>query len=406
MNILGAYFPQSFINNFFDTDKEINMKTEKLYYADAYIKEFDATVLSCTECEGGYDIVLDKTAFFPEEGGQYSDRGYIENAYVFDVREKEKIIHHFSKNAIDVNKSVHCKLDFEERFDKMQQHTAEHIISGILHSLYGIENTGFHLGAELVTLDTSRPVSADELSLVEKLVNEAIQKNVKITASFPSDDELSKMEYRSKLELTEDVRIVRIEGYDVCACCAPHVGYTGEIGQLVFVESVKHKGGSRITMLAGMRAYSYLRKILSEASAVSVKLSAPKTNIAREVDALLDAKAALEYKINGLGNALAGLYAASIPRTGGHYVFYSEILDFDALKALMNTSRENVGGIFVGLVGEENSFRYILMTDSADFQSIVKNANEALSGRGGGRAPMASGTFLATLDKIKEYFSV
>ena len=381
------------------------MKTEKLYYADAYIKEFDATVISCTECESGYDIVLDKTAFFPEEGGQYSDTGYIEDAYIFDVQENEKIIHHFSKNAVNVNNTVHCRLNFEERFDKMQQHTAEHIISGILHSLYGMENTGFHLGAELVTLDTSRPITKDELEWVERLVNEAIQKNVKIKASFPSPDELSRLEYRSKLALTEDVRIVEIEGYDRCACCAPHVSFSGEIGQLVFVESVKHKGGSRITMLAGMRAYDYLRRIHSEASAVSVKLSAPKAAISSEVDKLLESKAALEYKINGLANALAELYAESIPKTEGNYVFYSDMLDFDALRSLMNISHDKIGGVFVGLAGNESGYRYIIMTESADFQAIVKNANAALFGRGGGRAPMASGSFSASLEDIRKYFS-
>ena len=381
------------------------MKTEKLYYADAYIKEFDATVLSCTECEGGFDIILDKSAFFPEEGGQYSDRGYIADAYVYDVRERDKVIHHYAKSAVNVNETLHCKLDFEERFDKMQQHTAEHIISGILHSMYGIENTGFHLGAELVTLDTSRPVSAQELALVEERVNEAIQKNVGIRAYFPAESELSVIEYRSKLELTEDVRIVEIEGYDRCACCAPHVNYSGEIGQLIFVDSVKHKGGSRITMLAGMRAYKYVRNILSEASSVSVRLSAPKTMIASEVDKLLSSKSALEYKINGLANSLAELYAASVTETDGNYVFCSELLDFDALRNFMNIARRKIGGIFVGLVGEENNYRYILMSDSESFKSIVSDANAALSGRGGGRAPMASGSFAATLQAIRDHFA-
>ena len=380
------------------------MKTEKLYYNDAYIKEFDAMVLSCTEYEKGYDVVLDKTAFFPEEGGQYSDRGYIDSSYVFDVRKKEKVIHHYSKTPVNVNKTVRCKLDFEERFDKMQQHTAEHIISGILHSLYGIENTGFHLGAELVTLDTSRQVTQEELDVAERLVNEAIQKNVKVTASFPNGEELLRLQYRSKLELTEDVRIVEIEGYDRCACCAPHVNFSGEIGQLIFVESVKHKGGSRITMLAGMRAYNYVKKILSEATEVSVKLSAPRTAIASEVDKLLENKSALEYEIKRLGCALAELYAGSIPKTDGNYVFYSEILDFDALRTLMNICAEKVGGTLVGLVGSENNYRYVLMSRSEDFQSVVKSANSALCGRGGGRAPMASGSFSASLEDIKAYF--
>lgn len=379
--------------------------TQKLYYIDAYIKEFDAEVLSVTECDKGYDTVLDKTAFFPEEGGQYADSGYIDGVKVIDVREIDGVIHHYTESRLNVNQSVHCVLNFDERYDKMQQHTAEHIISGILHSLYGVENTGFHLGAEAVTLDTSRPITREELIYVERLVNIAIQKNLPVTAVFPSDDELAKLEYRSKLELTENVRIVNIEGCDSCACCAPHVSFTGEIGMLKFVSSVKHKGGSRITMLAGMRAYDYTAKICAEASAVSVMLSAPPDAISGEVEKVISSRDALNYKLSSMGRAMAELIADGIMPTDGNLVLHYPMLDFDALRALMNSVFPKVGGALVGISGEEGSYRYILMSESADFSEIVKGANAALSGRGGGRAPMASGTFAATAEQIKAYFA-
>ncbi len=380
------------------------MKTEKLYYTDSYIKEFDAKVLFVSECDKGYDIVLDKTAFFPEEGGQYSDTGYIDSAKIFDVKEKDGIIHHYAKTSIDVNKSVHCKIDFEERFDKMQQHTAEHIISGIFHSLYGVENTGFHLGAEIVTLDTSRPVTKEELITVERLVNEAIQKNVTVSASFPTAEELAAIEYRSKLELTENVRIVNIYGYDLCACCAPHVKSTGEIGLLKIVSMVKHKGGSRITMLAGMRAYDYLLKISNEASAVSVMLSAPVDEISVEVGRLLASRDELSFKISAMGKDMAELISGEIENTDENLLLYYPMLDFDALKVLMNSVKEKVKGILVGITGTEGSYRYIIMSDSDSFSDIVKKANAVLSGRGGGRPPMASGTFSASYEEIKRFF--
>ena len=380
------------------------MKTEKLYYSDAYIKEFEASVLYVNAIGEYYDVVLDKTAFFPEEGGQYSDTGYIGGAEVFDVKEIDGVIHHYTKSALNVNNCVHCAINFNERFDKMQQHTAEHIISGIFHSLYGVENTGFHLGAELVTLDTSRPITKNELFYVEKLVNEAIQKNVKVTAYFPSADELSSIEYRSKLDLKENVRIVNIEGYDCCACCAPHVAFSGEIGLLKFVSSVKHKGGSRITMLAGMRAYDYVAKLFEEASGVSVLLSAPVTDISKETEKLLSSKEQLAFKLSSLAKDMANLIAESIEPIDKNLVLYYPALDFDALKVLMNLVKEKVEGTLVGLVGEEGSYRYIIMSDSSDFQEIVKNANSALLGRGGGRAPMASGSFGATLAEIKNHF--
>ena len=380
------------------------MNTEKLYYKDAYIKEFEALVLSVSECEKGYDIVLDKTAFFPEEGGQYSDTGCIDSVEVFDVEEIDGVIHHYAKSFINVNKSVHCGINFHERFDKMQQHTAEHIISGLFHSLYGIENTGFHLGAELVTLDTSRPVTKDELMNVERLVNLAIQKNVKVRASFPSADELQSIEYRSKLELTENVRIVNIEGYDSCACCAPHVATTGEIGSLKFVCAVKHKGGSRITMLAGMRAYDYTQKILNEASLISVMLSAPTDEISDEVGRIISAKAALSYQISSMGKDMAELIAKTIQKTDKNLVLYYPMLDFEALRTLTNSVKDKVRGTLVGITGSEGSYRYILISQSDNFSDIVKDANAALSGRGGGRAPMATGTFSASIEKITEYF--
>lgn len=380
------------------------MKTEKLYYADAYIKEFDAKVLFVSECDKGYDIILDKTAFFPEEGGQYSDTGYIDDVEVFDVKERDGVIHHYAKTDVNVNKTVHCSINFAERFDKMQQHTAEHIISGIFHSLYGVENTGFHLGAEIVTLDTSRPITKEELARVERLVNEAIQKNVRVSASFPTPEELAGIDYRAKLELTENVRIVNIDGYDSCACCAPHVSSTGEIGVLKLVSAVKHKGGSRITMLAGMRAYDYLLKISNEASAVSVMLSAPADEISTEVSKLMASRDALSFKLSAMGKDMAALIASGIEKTDKNLVLYYQMLDFDALKTLMNLVKDKVKGILVSITGVDGSYRYIIMSDSDRFSDIVKDANYALSGRGGGRAPMASGTFSASYEEIKQYF--
>ena len=378
--------------------------TEKLYYIDAYIKEFDSYVLSCEKCEKGYDIVLEKTAFFPGEGGQYSDTGRIENAEVTEVILVDNIIHHYAESAVNVNECVHCAINFEERFDKMQQHTAEHIISGFFHKLYGVENTGFHLGSTDVTLDTSRPVTKEEILTVEKLVNEAVCKNVKIETFFPKPNELSTLEYRSKLDLTENVRIVNIGEYDSCACCAPHVAYTGEIGFVKIVDAVKHKGGSRIRMLAGSRAYDYIAKIAKEASAISVMLSAPITDISSETEKLLLSKSALEYKLSEMGKATAALLAETLSETNENKVVFYPMLDMDSLRVFINKASEKVKGTLVGLVGEEGSYKYILHSESPDFQKIVKDANTALSGRGGGRALMASGTFCANLSQIEEYF--
>lgn len=379
-------------------------KTEKLYYLDAYIKEFEAEVLSCEECDIGFDTVLDKTAFFPEEGGQYSDKGYIDGVYVFDVQEKDGIIHHYSKEPINVNKSVQCSINFEERFDKMQQHTAEHMISGFFHKLYGIENTGFHLGAVDVTLDTSKPVTKEQLSEVERLVNIAVFKNIKIETSFPKSQELKNLDYRSKLDLTENVRIVDIGDVDSCACCAPHVAYTGEVGMVKFVDAIKRKEGSRIRMLAGLRAYDYVAKITSEASAVSVMLSAPVTEISGEVENLLASKKALESEKASMGREMAEAFAASFSGTDGNAVFYYPMLDTEAMRTFVNKCAPKVKGVLVALSGEEGNYKYVIYSESSDFGNIVKEANASLLGRGGGKSPMASGTYKASLLEIKSFF--
>lgn len=378
--------------------------TEKLYYKDAYLKEFTALVISCDLTDVGYDIVLDKTAFFPEEGGQYSDKGYIEESEVFDVREVDEIIHHYAKKAVNVNESVHCSIDFDERFDKMQQHTAEHMISGFFHKLYGIENTGFHLGAVDVTLDTSKPVTAEQLAYVEGLVNIAVTRNIKIETLFPKSEELSALEYRSKLDLTENVRIVNIGDVDSCACCAPHVSFTGEVGMVKFVDAVKHKGGSRIRMLAGKRAYEYVAKIMREAAGVSVLLSSPQSEISGEVKKLLEAKLELEYSLKQKGIAMAEMQAEAIAESDSDVVVYNPAFDMDAMRAFVNKASSKIGGTIVALSGEDGAYKYILYSKSDDFQGIVKEANSALSGRGGGRAPMASGTFSKTLSEIENYF--
>ena len=380
------------------------IKTEKLYYLDAYIKEFEADVLSCEKCDVGYDVVLDKTAFFPEEGGQYSDKGYIDGVYVFDVREKCGIIHHYTKEPVNVNKSAHCSINFEERFDKMQQHTAEHMISGFFHKLYGIENTGFHLGAVDVTLDTSAPVTKEQLAEVERLVNLAVFKNIKIETSFPDSSELKDLNYRSKLDLTENVRIVDIGDVDSCACCAPHVAYTGEIGIVKFVDAIKRKDGSRIRMLAGTRAYDYVAKITAEASAVSVMLSAPVTEISSEVENLLNSKKALEAEKTAMGKEMAEAFASSVGTVEGNAVFYYPMLDTEAMRTFVNKCAPKVKGALVALSGEEGNYKYILYSENPDFNNIVKDSNASLSGRGGGKAPMASGSYKASLLEIKKYF--
>ncbi len=380
------------------------MKTEKLYYKDAYIKDFTATVLICEPHERGYAVVLDKTAFFPQEGGQSADTGKIENIEVYDVQEVSGTIYHYTSEPLSVGACVRCEINFAERFEKMQCHTAEHILSGILHSEYGVENTGFHLGHEDITFDTSSEMTREELASVERLANIAVQRNLPVVTLFPTPEQLSQLTYRSKLELTEDVRIVNIGDVDSCACCAPHVAYTGEIGMIRLVDSVKHKGGSRIRMLAGMRAYNYVTAVMREASAVSVALSAPMTEISDALNNLTSKKDALSAQLSQMGRDMAQLLADAVEPTNGSLAVYYPMLDTDALRSFVNSAAKRVGGTLVVLAGSEGNYKYILHDSSENFAERVKKANAALGGKGGGRAPMAQGSYTAPLDAILEYF--
>ena len=218
--------------------------TERLYNKNAYLRAFSARVLSVSECMGGYLVETDATAFFPEGGGQGADRGTLGGFEVLDVQEREGRIFHLLGGAPNVGGVVSGEVDFALRFERMQCHTGEHIVSGILHRLYGAENVGFHLG-DIVTLD---------IDVVEDLANEAVFKNIPVEISYPAPEALASMTYRAKLDLTENVRIVTIGDVDACACCAPHVAYTGEIGLIKILEFEKHRGGTRIWMQAGARA--------------------------------------------------------------------------------------------------------------------------------------------------------
>jgi alanyl-tRNA synthetase len=238
--------------------------TLELYYESAYLKEFDATVISCSKGgDGSFFVCLDKTAFFPEQGGQSCDKGVIIDSSgmahdVLHVSIEDGVITHVLNSSLPEGASVHGVIDFEHRFSNMQQHTGEHIFSGIVNSRFGYDNVGFHLSDNEVTMDYNGQLTLDQIKEVELLVNEAIWANVEVICSFPSDEELSAMDYRSKKELKGAIRIVTIPGYDVCACCAPHVLRTGEIGLLKVVKVQNYKGGTRVNILCGKRALSYI----------------------------------------------------------------------------------------------------------------------------------------------------
>ncbi len=379
--------------------------TEKLYYKDAYIKEFEATVTEITELFGKLAVILDKTAFFPEEGGQSADGGYIGSSRVLDVRERSGEIYHIVDAPLEVGRIYSCSLDFKERFEKMQCHTAEHIISGAIHRLHGLDNVGFHLGASEVTMDINGVLTRQQLDEIELIANKAVFDNVEVKAYFPSSDELKSLKYRSKLELYENVRIVDVEGYDTCACCAPHVARTGEIGLIKILDFEKHRGGIRINIAAGYRALMDYRVKYSNVQKISALFSEPQPTVANATEAFLRSYEEQKAKLKAMGLANAALEARLILETPDSLVRYYPDMSMDELRELVNRAKHKVGGILVALTGKDGDLKYIMTSESIELSPIYKKINADLYGRGGGRDNMIQGSFGATLDIVVEYFS-
>lgn len=379
--------------------------TEKLYYLDAYTKEFEATVLeSYTDADENV-VILDRTAFFPEEGGQSADTGYIGDSRVLDVKEKGGVIRHYTDTILTIGEKVKCKIDFSDRFEKMQCHTAEHIISGAIKRLHGLDNVGFHLGAYEVTMDVNGYLTREELDEIELIANRAVFDNVPVKTSFPSAEELATMNYRSKLDLTENVRIVEVEGYDLCACCAPHVAYTGEIGLIKILDFEKHRGGLRINIAAGYRALRDYREKYRNVLKISALFSEPQATVSTAAESFLSSYEELKAKLKASGLNNARLEAKMIPDTDGSLVCYYPDMNMDELRELVNCAKSKVSGILVALCGKDGDYKYIMTSERVDLAPIYKKINADLSGRGGGRDNMIQGSFSADLDTVTRYFS-
>ena len=378
--------------------------TEKLYYNNAYIKDFFATVLSCSSTDVGYSVVLDKTAFFPEEGGQSADTGTLGGIRVIDVSEKRGIIYHFLEAPLTVGDVVHGEIDFDERFDKMQQHTAEHILSGIIHSKYGFNNVGFHLGKDEVTFDIDGILTRAELDAVEDIANKAVFNNLNVRAYFPDPDELSSLKYRSKLDLSSGVRIVDIDGIDVCACCAPHVSRTGEIGCIKILDYVKWHSGLRMTIAAGARALMDYREKYTSVKNISTLLSAPKSDVYSAVSLLLSSNEEQRAAVRQLNFRIAALEAEKVESTEKNAVIAFQSMPTDALIEFSNHALPKIGGILVALSGTDGNYKYVISSNNEDISEKAKEINSALDGKGGGKGNMIRGSFASDIESIRKFF--
>ena len=377
--------------------------TEKLYYTDSHIHEFSARVLSCEKAKKGFAVVLDKTAFFPEGGGQPADTGIIGPAAVRDVQEQNGEIFHYTDQALTPGEEYACALDWEQRLCRMQNHSGEHIFSGITHKLYGFDNVGFHMGAECMTIDFSGELSWEQLTEIETLANQAVRDDLPVKTCFPGPEALSQMEYRSKLELTRDVRIVEIPGTDRCACCAPHVKRTGEIGLIKLLSAERHRGGVRIELVCGMDALRECRLMQENVTAVSGLLSAKRAKSAAAVERVLAEQARLKERVAELSMALARLKAERFGYTEGNICVFDKVLDEVALRELVNLLMEKCGGMAGAFSGsDETGYMYIIGSKNIDLRSHSREINAAINGKGGGTAEMIRGRASTTAENIQK----
>ena len=377
--------------------------TEKLYYLDSHLREFTAVVRSCEEQKGGWAVTLDRTAFFPEGGGQPADTGTIGEARVLDVHEKNGRILHSVDRPLTAGESYPCALDWEQRLRRMQNHSGEHIVSGLIYREHGFDNVGFHMGADCMTMDYSGELSWEELMRIEQLANETVRADLPLHIWFPEGEELARLFYRSKLDLTENVRIVEIPGVDRCACCAPHVDRTGEVGLIKILTAERHRGGVRITALCGMDAVEEARRRQESVTAISGLLSVKRDQVVPAVERQLELQARQKERIAQLGLELARLRAESTAPTEGNLAVFDSVLDEPALRELVNLLMDKcaVAAAFSG--SDSEGWRYIIGSRTVDLRAKARALNAGIGGRGGGSPEMIQGRASFSAETIRVF---
>lgn len=370
--------------------------TKKLYDNNAYEIEFEAIVLSCTKIKNQFDVILDQTLFFPEEGGQSCDKGYINDIEVLDVQIKDGIIHHYVEQAIEGK--VTGKIDWNHRYSNMQNHSGEHILSGLVYSLFGYNNVGFYLGNDEVTADFDGILTNEQIQLLETKVNQVIQNNVSIHCGYPENVE--QMEYRSKKAINGAIRIVEIENIDVCACCAPHVHSTIEVGLFKILKSMKHKKGTRIFFLCGTRAISNYQTIYQQAQKISNLFSAPIDDIYASAQRVNNEVYSLKQQCIDLKKQRIDSQIQNLPFQDSYLIFEKD-MDMNIQKYYLNQLKPYVRDFAAIFVKQETNYRFLLVSN-VDATIQLKLLKEHFNVRGGGKKDNIQGTIEASEEEIKK----
>ena len=385
--------------------------TQKYYEADAYRREADAVILAAEpDGRGSGKLALDGTVFYPEGGGQPADHGTLTlpdgaRLTVTDVHEQGGVIWHRVDALPDTaapGTAVTGRIDWAWRFDKMQQHTGEHILSGILHQMFGAENVGFHIGSDAVRMDTSVPISAEGLREAELAANRIVWQNVPVLITYPTREELARMTYRSKKEIEGQVRIVTIPGADICACCGTHTAATGAVGQIKILAAENYKGGVRLSIVCGERALLAAQAMRQRQADIGALLSAKPSETAHAVHRVYDEYTALKFAHFGLCSELFDALAAQVA-PGADAIRIVPGLDPDGLHRLAARLSEATTGLCAALTANEKGTGYCLAQAGGDVRALTKALNTALNGRGGGKPGICQGSCAAAPEQVETF---
>ena len=380
------------------------METEKLFYKDPFLTEFTATVLDCQPGKNGYIVTLDCTAFYPEGGGQPADHGTLDGIAVTDVHEKSGVVLHNVEAAVEIGKTVMGSIDWARRFDHMQQHSGEHICSGLICERFHCDNVGFHMGADIVTIDFNADISWEALLEIEAAANQYIYENHPIDIQLHRGAELEAIDYRSKKPLEGDVRIVTFPGADCCACCGTHVLRSGQVGLVKFLSVQKFREGVRIELLCGKRALDYLSRTWAQARDIGQSLSVKPVDAGAAVERLKGELAETKARCAALEEAVFAADAREYTGKGDALLFRPAMKP-DSVRRLADAVSKTCGGLAAVFAGENGYFHYALgRADGTDISALVKTMNAALHGRGGGRNGFAQGSVEAEQGAIEAFF--
>jgi len=380
------------------------MATEKLYYADCRLNTFTATVTGCEKGENGWLVTLSATAFYPEGGGQACDLGRLGSANVLDVQECGDEIHHLCDKPLTIGETVAGTIDWDRRFDLMQQHTGEHIVSGLIHQKFGWHNTGFHVGKDVMEVDFDGPIPAEDLAAIEEAANRAVWANLPVKCWYPAENELQDVPYRTKRALPWPVRIVQVPGFDSCACCGVHVARTGEIGLIKILSCVKFHQGVRFEMVCGGRAYRWMAAVFDQNRQVSQAFSAKLLETGDAARKVNEALAAEKFRTAALNKRIfaniAEKYAGS-----KDVLLFEPGLESAQVRELADRIAESITGFVAVFSGEDGAYSYCLAAREGDLRELGRAMTASLNGRGGGKPNFQQGSVKATKSQITAFFA-